>query len=320
MEDQTGTALPTEELATTIAAQVTRHTPSLVHRFTTGTSHYVFEVQFTTRAPVVVRIGGGSSHPEMAGAVRLSGLLRPRGVPLPEILAENLTTALPWLVLERLPGTDLAAVIGDLTPDQLDRIAMRVADAQAITAKTASAGRYGYASIPEQAPHSTWSDVLTANLDRARRRIASAHLFDPALVEHVQTALVARRDLIDSIEPIPFLHDTTTKNVIVTPDGDFSGIVDVDDLCFGDPRYPAALTLAVLLAYGGPVDYVTAWLRYAKAPDDQIFRLYVAVFLLDLMGEHGQAFNGNERPSNPAARASLRQAFDDNLRLAWTMV
>jgi aminoglycoside phosphotransferase (APT) family kinase protein len=252
----------------------------------------------------------------MDGAVHLSGLLRPRGVPFPEILAENTKGELPWLVLQRLPGRDLGGVMADLTGAQLERTAISVSRAQAITAKTASAGRYGYAVLPEQAPYSTWSQVLEANLDRSRRRIASARLFDPTLVDVVQTALGVRRERVDQIEPGPFLHDTTTKNVIVTPDGNFSGIVDVDDLCFGDPRYPAALTLVVLLAYGGPTEYVSAWLRHAEKPDDPTFRLYVALFLLDLMAEHGQVFNGNERPSIPKDRASLRQAFQSNLGLA----
>ena len=52
----------------------------------------------------------------------------------------------------------------------------------------------------------------------------------------------------------------------------------MDDLCFGDTRYPAALTLAALMAYGGPESYVSAWLRHAKQPDDRTFRLYVSVF------------------------------------------
>jgi len=38
---------------------------------------------------------------------------------------------------------------------------------------------------------------------------------------------------------------------------------------------------------------------------DDAFRLYVALFLLDLMAEHGQVFNGNETPSRPEARAHL---------------
>lgn len=209
MDDRTGMALRTEELATEIATEVTGHTPSKTRRFTTGARHYVFEVQFADRSPVFVRIGVQSARTEIDGAI-----------------------------LDRTP------------------------------------------------------------------------------VDVVQTALTARRDHVDRIEPTPFLHDTTTKNVIVTPDENFSGIVDVDDLCFGDPRYPAALTLAVLLAYGGPVEYVSAWLRHAQKPDDPTFRLYVAVFLLDLMAEHGQVFNGNERPSAPEERASLRQAFQYSLQLA----
>ena len=316
MDGRTDTPVPTEKFATGIATEVTGHTPAKARRFTNGARHYVFEVEFANRLPVVVRIGNPSAQAEMEGAVHLSGLLRPRGVPLPKILAKDVRAELPWLVLERLPGTDLGAVIAGLSGEQLEQIATNVASAQAITARTASAGRYGYAAVPEQAPHSAWSQVLEANLNRSRKRITSAGLFDTALVDDVQKALIARGDQIDLAEPIPFLHDTTTKNVIVTPDGIFSGIVNVDDLCFGDPRYPAALTLAVLLAYGGPVEYVSAWLRHADKPDDQTFQLYVTIFLLDLMAEHGQVFNGNERPSVPEARASLRRAFEESLRLA----
>jgi hypothetical protein len=236
-------------------------------------------------------------------------------VSLPAILAEDIGAELPWLLLERLPGTDLGAVISRLTEEQLDGIASNVAQAQSITAQTGSAGRYGYAARAEQALHTGWSQVLDANLARSRRRIASAGLFDPGLVAIVQTEVNTRRGEIDRIPPTPFLHDTTTKNVIVTPEGTFSGIVDVDDLCFGDPRYPAALTLAVLMAYSGPQSYVSAWLRRAAQTDDGLFRLYVSLFLVDLMSEHGQVFNGNEFPSTTDNRAALLSVFERNLAL-----
>jgi hypothetical protein len=38
--------------------------------------------------------------------------------------------------------------------------------------------------------------------------------------------------------------------------------------------------------------------------------MYVLIFLLDLMSEHGQVFNGNQLPSSPEDRAALQQAFD----------
>jgi aminoglycoside phosphotransferase len=96
----------------------------------------------------VARIGDPSARAEMAGAVYLSRLLRPRGVPLPAILAEDVEAKFPWLLLQRLPGTDLGEAMSGLTEDQLDAIAAKVAQAQAITAQTGSADRYGYAAFP----------------------------------------------------------------------------------------------------------------------------------------------------------------------------
>jgi aminoglycoside phosphotransferase len=310
MQNDAEETAPTAEMASAIAAQVTERGPKTVARFTTGARHYVYEVRFADREPIVVRIGSITSHAEMAGAVYLSNLLRPRGVPLPAILAEDVQSAFPWMVLERLPGVDLGAAIESFTDAQLKQTANRVARAQSITSETGSAGRYGYAVRPEDAPYSAWSQVLDANLRRSRRRIASAGLFDVISADIVQSELSIMRAEIDSIPATPFLHDTTTRNVIVTADGAFSGIVDVDDLCFGDPRYPAALTLAVLIAQGGPAQYVSAWLLQAGLSEDRLFQIYVLIFLLDLMSEHGQVFNGNQLPSSPEDRAALQQAFD----------
>jgi aminoglycoside phosphotransferase (APT) family kinase protein len=309
-------SIPGAEAAIAIALKVTGHPPTRARRFTTGARHYVYEVEFADRPPVVVRMGDQTAHAEMIGAVRLSGLLKPRGVPLPAMLAFDVTAGFPWLVLERLPGNDLGGILAQLSDEQLDQIASGVARAQAITGQTGSAGRYGYAAVPSEAVFASWSQVLEANLERSRKRIVSAGLFDVALVDAFQSVLAANRHQIDQAEPTPFLHDTTTKNVIVTSSGGLSGIVDVDDLCFGDPRYPVALTFAALMACGGPVQYVLAWMRHAKHVDNPVFRLYVSLFLLDLIAEHGQVSNGNQRPSTMAARASLQRAFADNLRLA----
>ncbi len=313
MEEPQATMEPNAQAAFQTAKHVTGCAPVSVRRFATGARHYVFDVEFADRPPAVIRLGDRSSRSEMAGAVYLSRLLRPRDVPLPAILAEDVQAERPWILMERLPGTDLGAVVAGLTNQQLDRIAATVAHAQERTATVGPARSYGYAVRPEQARLTAWSHVLDANLARSRRRLASAELFDADLVDVVQTVLNEIREIVDKVAPTPFLHDTTTKNVIVTTEGVVSGIVDVDDLCFGDPRYPAALTLAALMARDGPVRYVSAWLHHAGRTDDRVFRLYVAVFLLDLMAEHGQVFNGNERPSSPGERSALRRVFENSL-------
>jgi hypothetical protein len=305
---------PNSTIAGHLAAAAVGCAPIEVSRFSTGSHHYVFEAKFEDKAPVVVRIAAEHSRPALVGAFELSGLLRPRGVPLPAIIAEGVNHRFPHLVLERLPGTDLGRVIGDLSDTSLEAIAAKVVQAQRDTAQTASVGRYGYAVAPADAPRERWSQVLQDNLARSRQRILAAGLFDVGAVDAVETMVSAARTALDALEPVAFLHDTTTKNVIVAPTGAFSGIVDVDDLCFGDPRYVVALTLASLTAFGGPVRYVDAWMRLAGHRDDKLFRLYVALFIVDFMSERGQAFNDNPLPSSTRDRDRLLGVLAQCLR------
>src|SRR5215470_16917195 len=217
---------PTAIVAGNLVAAALGRVPIEVRRFGTGSHHYVFEATFKDREPVVVRIAAEHSRSAMAGAYELSQLLRPKGVPLPKIIVEQLNHHFSYLILERLPGTDLGNVIRALSDSSLEAIAAEVARAQSITAKTATADRrYGCGVKPTDAPHARWSQVLQENLTRSRRRIVAARLFDQDSVDAVARMAAAAGDELDALPPIPFLHDTTTKNVIVTPEGTFSGIV-----------------------------------------------------------------------------------------------
>ena len=107
--------LPNAAIAGDLAAAAIGCPPVEVRRFGTGTQHHVFEAKFADRAPVVVRIAAEHSRSAMVGAYKLSNLLRPRGVPLPEIIAAGLSHRFPHLVLERFPGADLWEVIRSLS-------------------------------------------------------------------------------------------------------------------------------------------------------------------------------------------------------------
>lgn len=301
---------PDESVARELAARAFGEEPQSIRRFTTGEMHYVYEAGLAEGRRVVIRIAAEHGHKAMRDAAHLSRLLRPRGVPLPAILEENLDPPFPHLILERLPGTDLGQVIGTLSPRQLEELAASVLAAQNITAQTVpSHGRFGYAASSETAPHASWPDVLAAHLDRSRARIASAGLFDVRELEPLASWLDAARPDLAAIPATPFLHDTTTKNVIVTPAGTLSGIVDVDDLCFGDPRYVVALTQIALVTRGLPTTYTEAWLRRAGFAEDGPYRLYLALFLADFMAERGQVFNGNEAPADREHDARLLHLF-----------
>jgi aminoglycoside phosphotransferase (APT) family kinase protein len=146
---------------------------------------------------------------------------------------------------------------------------------------------------------------------------AAAKLFDEGVVDTIANMVSTARVELNALPPVAFLHDTTTKNVIVTPSGSFSGIVDVDDLCFGDPRYVIALTLASLMAFGGPTHYVDAWMNAADCRNDRVFRLYITLFLVDFMSEHGHEFNGNMLQSSANCRNRLLRVFTESLRCTY---
>lgn len=208
-------AVPTPALALAAARAATGRVPAEVRRFRTGVAHHVYEAPFDDDRPsIVVRMGAPEQRAGLAEGVRLNRLLRPLGVPLPEVLAAGLDEPIPWVALERLPGTDLDHMIGALPDGQLRAVAEGVAAAQAGAARAGSAGRYGYAAAPAAAPHLRWSGVLEANLARSRARIQAAGLFETGPVEAVAGLVERRRNELDAVPATAFLHDTTTKNVI----------------------------------------------------------------------------------------------------------
>ena len=275
-----------------------------VVRFTTGSCHWVFDVRLETGASVVLRMTTASLRPAMRGALHLNKLLRPLGVPLPRVLHADLDDAFPTIVLERLAGTDLGHVMASLDEEALEGIAGRVVEAQGVVSRLPSAGRYGYAVTAETAPCSSWPDALACGLARSRRRLSEAGLFSLEIADNVETVLDAVQSEASQIQAVPFLHDTTTKNVIVASDGCLSGIVDVDDLCWGDPRFAPALTLAAIEAFGGAPHYVAAWMRLARFRDDRLFRTYVALFVLDFLSEQGTSFRTRTRTATASARTT----------------
>ena len=244
---------PTPEDAATIAADVLGARAATVARFPTGRAHFVYDAQLVDGRRVVIRISRRDDLEAARGALYWSSLLRPKGVPLPALLHSDLSLtrhAFPVLVLERLPGDDLGIVYERLGRRELRALAERLASIQTIVTALPLGRGYGYArNYDGEFPHARWGDVVAASFVRSRARIRAAAVIDERVVDAVEAAAERFARYFARIAPVPFLHDITTKNVIVH-EGRLSGIVDVDDLCFGDPLLLVALIRMALLAHG----------------------------------------------------------------------
>lgn len=306
-------ANPTEEGARHIAAgfgDVTR-----CDRFPTGLRNWVYDVTLESHTPIVVRLSLPENRAELEGAISWTELLREAGVPVAEIRASDLNAAHPYLVLERLPGTDLGNVFDDLTEAELDAIASTVAAWQLLaqTSLDRAAG-YGFAcSYHDPDLHESWSAVLTAQLDRSEQMIKRAGVADATHVSAVRAWLDQSRARMQNVEPLPFLHDATTKNVIVHG-GNAIGLVDVDHMAFGDPLYIAALTRMSLLAAQRPPHYAEHLAALLTA-DTGLLDLYTAVHCVGFLAELGQRFNQSQPAAvDPAFHAHLMAILTDLLR------
>lgn len=308
---------PSEKVARDLVEKALGAKTVAARRFPTGLCHYVYDVELMDGRKVVARLAGPNTRQFLAGGVYWQARLTPLGIPLPAQLYADLSAPVPHVILERLPGDDLSQVYETLDDADNRAVAMAVVDAQMRTARLPEAAGFGHAfsyDDPALSQRRSWPQVITASLERSRQRITSAGVVDVTLVDRVASRLTQFEDSLSRIRPTPFLADTTTKNVIVHQ-GRLAGIVDVDEICFGDPLFAVGLTQMALLSAGSDTDYVNHWLALLNPSAEQraIVDFYAAVFSADFLGEQGQSFNRAPAAVNPAKIAALELILDELL-------
>ncbi len=270
---------------------VNAHAHSM-RRLTTGLAHYVYEVM-TDGEPVVVRMADPDYHNGIPGGVYWHKRLRPLGVPLPNLLGYDLDGPFPYMILERLRGVDLGQVYAALSASEIQALARQIAAIQDRVATLPAGPGFGFLPSYETSFFArSWREVLEAGLAEAQENILAAGIFDAKVVGAVRAAAGPFQRYFDSVQPLPFLDDTTTKNVIVH-DGALQGIVDVDAVCFGDRLFVLALTQMALLGDGRDTAYIDEWSAAwgLGAAEHRVVRLYTAFHCVSFMGEVGTAFN-----------------------------
>lgn len=287
---------PTERDAIAVCKFLTHKNVIKIERFLTGTQHYVYDVLIDGGTKLVIRIAKESSRDRLQGAMYWHKLLTKKGVPLPQFLFTDLDNSrfnFPVIVMERLSGKDLGEVYKNLSVDQKKTIARQIANIQIAVGTLPPGSGFGYArSYEDKTLKKSWLELLEDHLDKTEKRIMEAGVFDLSYVNEVKEIVSENTDYLTKVQPVPFLDDTTTKNVIVY-NGKLSGIVDVDFVCFGDQLFVVSLAQMGLLASGYETDYIDYWCEYLKLNDDQrrILTMYTMVHCVGFMSEMGHSFN-----------------------------
>ena len=187
------------------------------------------------------------------------------------------------MVIERLPGRDLGQVYKKLTPSEKKELAECIASIQDSVSLLPTPEKFGFAFSLEQANLTgkrSWLDIVMSNISRSESRIIKAGKFTLDYVVQVQKKVVEHEYYLRHVKPTPFLDDMTTKNVII--DGHYlSGIVDTDQVCFGDPLFTIALTKMALLSQYLEIDYIEYWLDAINASQEQRNIVILVSFMVE---------------------------------------
>ena len=145
-----------------------------------------------------------------------------------------------------------------------------------------------------------------------REQIMQKKLFDVGICDKAAEVFKTHEEYFANIQPVAFLDDISTRNVLVH-EGKLVGIVDIDEMGYGDPLLIIGLTNMALLAMEADTMYIDYWLDAMSADKIQrkVVTFYTLLFCIDFMCEQGVSFsNDNIVPVNPKKVELLNSIFN----------
>ncbi len=283
-------SVPDENVASSVTAAMSGNKVLETKRLATGNQNHVYTVR-TDAGEYVIRLTSAVHKEKFAGALYWQQKLLPVGVPLARFIADDLEgrfSPFPALLMNRLPGDDIGAVYTTLSDSQKKNLAQQMASIHANLKTLPHGQKYGYASNYETPPpHKTWYDFLLNDMNVAAERIRKTESFDESFITETFHHAENLKNNLLNVRPHIFMPDTTVKNVIVN-NGQLSGIVDVDEMCFGDPLFVLALTYAGSEIDGHDTIYADCWADALELDNaaHQRLEFYRLLHTLSFMGEY----------------------------------
>ncbi|MBA2711583.1 MAG: aminoglycoside phosphotransferase family protein [Tatlockia sp.] len=268
-------------------------------RMATGDQNFVYVVT-TSTAEYVLRMTEACYKYKFHAAIEWQKILLPLGVPLAEFIASDLDakySPYPALLMRRLPGDDLINVYKHLTNSDKKKLANEMINIQALCERLPEGPGFGILhSYVDSSVEKTWYGFLTKRLELCKENLIQQAIFDPHLVTQVLKLSKDMEENFRIVRPMPFLWDASERNVLVHK-GKITGIVDVDEICFGDPLLVIALTSTCLELEGFDTlytDYWSAGLHLNTSAQNRL-AFYKLFYAIAFMRKHSMQTANNKK-------------------------
>lgn len=262
-----------------LCRQVFSREPEKIERGAVGIANYVYILDFADEKAVLRLSREENAYREtLYWLPRLAGV----GIPVPRVLGNGRFGEYDFIALSYIPGKDLGVVYPLLSAEEKRQIAKSVIDIQKKAACLAPG---------ELAPDWKWESLVRELLEHAEALIRKNGWFDPEKVRRVSKIADSLRGYFDTIKPVVYLDDITTKNLMIEK-GRVSGVIDVDWIGIGDRLTYAALTRMSLLNMEQDTDYVNFLLEEMQLSpiEEKAMRFYTLMYCVEFMGERGTTY------------------------------
>jgi hypothetical protein len=290
---------PTEENASSVVLAMTGENSLSTKRMATGDQHFVYEVK-TAKSEYVIRMTDLTQKNKFIAAMYWQDKLLPLGIPLAKFIQSDLECKLspfPSLLMMRLPGSDICNVYSQLTDLDKRNLANEIVKIQAMTSRLPDGLCYGITDSYEKTTEDlSWYDFLVNRLHRFEKIIQENGVFNDIKIDELISIAKDLKNDFNTIYAKPFLWDASERNVIVN-NGTISGIVDVDEICFGDPLLVIGLTYTALEIDGHDTLYCDYWAKMLKMDNNAKTRLafYRMFYAIGFMCKHSMISSNKQQ-------------------------
>lgn len=268
-----------EQMISQLCIQCLSESPQSIERCAVGQGNYVFIVE-CSETKYVVRCS--SECDAYNDTVYWLEQLASLEIPVPKIIARGKFGEFEYLILTYFEGKDIGLVYSRLSDADKKEIAREIVRIQDQVAAL---------RIEDVDPQWSWRSSIDEMLERSKERIAANGYFEVEKVDRLWKAAEELDEYFSSIEPIAYLDDVSTKNLLIH-NGRISGIIDIDWMGMGDKLTYVALTNMALLNMECDTDYVKYILEemHLSGIQKRAFLFYTLMFCVDFMGERGMQF------------------------------
>lgn len=268
-----------ENTISQLCMQCLSETPQSIERCAVGQGNYVFIVECSEKK-YVVRCS--SERNAYDSTVYWLEQLASIEIPVPKIISRGRFREFEYLILSYFEGKDIGLVYSQLSDDDKKEIAKEIVHIQ---------NQVAALRLENVEPQWSWQSFIDDMLERAKERIAANGYFEVEKVDRLWKSAEKLEGYFSSIEPIAYLDDVSTKNLLIH-NGRISGIIDIDWIGIGDKLTYVAMTNMALLNMECDTDYVKYILDEMLLNDTQkkAFLFYTLMFCVDFMGERGMQF------------------------------